>query len=201
MATPSKSTGAASTSSAATTSIGQLANVRTTGTSGVAPMSVSTPGDALGGRGALSTSGTRSDGSDDGASTTNGRSAVPRVSSSKARRDAIVAGVPGHMLPVWLLAELFTGADFFSTLVPSGREVNAVTLTDAARFCIISEHIIVLRLVLMRSKTYAFSSRAAKSAVDWNDVVEAAKVILRRLMALWGRAQTVVDASTAPLSW
>ena len=126
MATPWKSTGAASTSSAATTSIGQLANVRTTGTSGVAPMSVSTPGDALGGRGALPTSGTRSDGSDDGASTTNGRSAVPRVSSSKARRDAIVAGVPGHMPPVWLLAELFTGADFFSTLVPSGREVDAV---------------------------------------------------------------------------
>jgi len=200
MATPLQPTGAASTSSAATTSFGQLANVRTMGTSGVAPMLVSTPGDALGGRGVLSTSGPRSDGSADGVSKTSGRSAVPRVSSSKARRDAIVAGVPGHMPPVWLLAELFTGADFFSTLVPSGREVDAVPTSEAARVSSISEHIIFLRLFLMRSKTYAFASWAAKSAVDWNDMVEAAKVILRRLVALRGRAQTVVDAVKAPLS-
>ena len=120
---------------------------------------------------------------------------MPRVSSSMARRDAIVAGVPGHMPPVWLLAELFSGADFFSTLVPSGREVDAVPLTDAARVSTISEHIIVLRLFLMRSKTYAFASWAAKSAV-----VEAANVILRCLVALQGRAQTVVDAVTAPSS-
>ena len=100
MATPSQTTGAASTSSASATSIGQLANVRTMGTSGVAPMSVSTPGDALGGRGALSTSGPGSGGSGDGAPTTTGLSAVPRVSSSKARTDAIVSGVPGHVPPV-----------------------------------------------------------------------------------------------------
>jgi len=195
MATPWQTTGAALTSSAATASIGQLANGQTTGTSGVAPMSVSTLVDALGGRGALFTSGPRIDRSVDGASTTSGRSAVPRVSSSKARRDAIVAGVPGHMPPVWLLAELFTGADLFSTLLPSLRVVDAVPTTDAARVSIISEHIIVLRLFLMRSKTYAFASWAAKSAV-----VEASSVIVSCLVALQGRAQTEVDAVTAPLS-
>jgi len=200
MATPSQTTGTASTSSAATTSIGQLANVRTIGSSGVAPMSVFAPRDALGGRGALSTSGPRSDGSADGASTTSGRSAAPQVCSSKTRTDAIVAGVPGHMPPLWLLAELFIGADFFSSLVPSGRGVDAVPTTEAARVSSISEHIIVLRLFLMRSKTCAFASWAAKSAVDWNDMVEAAKVILHRLVALRGLAQTVVDTVNDPLS-
>jgi len=84
--------------------------------------------------------------------------------------------------------------------VPSSREVDAVPTTEAARVSSISEHVIVLRLFLMRSKTYAFASWAAKSAVDWNDMIEAAKVILHRLLAWRGRAQTVVDAVKVPLS-
>jgi len=39
------------------------------------------------------------------------------------------------MLPVWLLAELFNGAHFFSTLVPSGRKVDSVLTQCLVVFC------------------------------------------------------------------
>jgi len=124
----------------------------------------------------------------------------PKVSSSKARRDAIGLSMPSHLPPCWLLALVFTNSVVYDTIegrnVPGGEEeVGSLR----ARANLVRQHIAVLRLFNMRTRSHAFAHWAARSALSWRDVVNGTSAIVTRLERVLQDLDPVVLPAGSPL--
>jgi len=143
----------------------------------------STASDASVRSGTLQPSSTRS-------STGSTTSAHARVSSSVAKRRAIIASMPSLLPPRWLMALVFPQSTFYTTVVNDVREKDEAPPTAGARATVVREHVAVLTFFLRRTKTHTFAAWVSRSSLAWQDVIEAAETLLVRLQVIHADIRT-----------
>ena len=124
---------------------------------------------------------------------------APKMSSSKARRLAIVASMPSMVPPRWLLALIFSTSTFFDTVITEQRDSDAEPPTDALRASVVSQHIAIIKLFRLRTKTYSFTLWMANSKLHWQDIVEAADALLDRLREVLDELTPTPAESYSPI--
>jgi len=123
----------------------------------------------------------------------------PGTSSSKARRLATIASMPPMVPPRWILALMFPTSNFFDTVITEARDKDVEPQTDALRVAVISKHVAVVKLFLLRTKTYAFAVWMANSKLHWQNIIEASDALLQRLTASLDKLTPTPPEAFSPL--
>jgi len=134
---------------------------------------------------------------DSSASERSGRQA--KVSSSKARRDAIGLSMPSHLPPRWLLALEFPNPVVYDTIAgQDGPDGGEEAISTRERVCMVRQHLAVLRLFQMRMRSYAFAHWATRSALSSRDMVDGANAVVSRLERVLQDLDPVVLPAGSP---
>lgn len=137
-----------------------------------------------------SSGGRRSTGDDSEGTLGSGRpQSRARVPSRRARS---IKEIPAHVPPAWALCQVLpVGAVAVLHHGRSSEVPRTAPLARSERDAVLRRQVTVLRMVLMRARTYAFVSWCVRENVARDDFLEAARSVLDRLEAL--RTQNLLE--------
>lgn len=102
-----------------------------------------------------------------------------------SRRVRTVKGMPAHVPPAWALCRVLPLGSV--TVLYDGRSSDVPHTPPPARSeqdAVLRRQVTVMRMVLMRSRTYSFVSWCVRENVARDDFIEAARRVLDRLVTL-----------------
>ena len=107
-----------------------------------------------------------------------------RPNKTKEKREALLASVRGYLPPAALMPLVFPNSIVYSTIAdvtaPEGEPASSSATVDT----VLHEQISILRLFLLRAKTFEFAWWGMRNAVDMEDMTDGAKSLLSRLVAV-----------------
>lgn len=103
---------------------------------------------------------------------------------SKKRTGAELAAAMATVLPPpWLLAKVFDDTAMYAAAFHGSTASQASPSLEEMAACV-RKHILVVRLLLMRTRTLSFAAWALSATVNKQELVEAAESVLRRLLVI-----------------
>ena len=125
-----------------------------------------------------------SDASDGESSTSSSPPAPQQSSKTKEKRAALLASVRRYLPPAALLPLVFTKSIVYSTTVDATSLERGPAPSAAEVDARLHEQIAIMRIFLLRTKTFEFAWWGMRNSINVEDMMDAAKTLLGRLVAL-----------------
>lgn len=137
------------------------------------------------GAGTLSPSSGGGQSPDDGSDGSLGRAHAQPRARKASRRERTITDMPAHVPPAWVLCRLIPVGSV--AVLHDGRIGDVPRTAPGARSeqdAVLRRQVTVMRLMLMRARTYAFVSWCVRENVARDDLIDAARSVLDRLVTL-----------------